>query len=283
VKTVVVTAFKADANQKSAIYKIVQKEIEKHAVQYDLPEFIAILITGKIQKEILGIAKKAFPIKLVEVRKIEVLAAKKEKKREERERKQAAVKAQPVEDIFKFQVHYSGLDEEGLDPFISFAGCLNSQLEIEITMNQCDVGSVVTDHPKWRIMGNGGYPNANYNINLYWTWDGSEISVGEALWTTLIYRYTDKLGNCSTGTNALLDFAIQFRVTAAGLLQFRVNNARTGAGNMVHAVILGRIRAVHFDAPLTNYLEIGNDPCHEEVAMPPMPDAEWLDGIWGTP
>jgi small subunit ribosomal protein S3Ae len=83
VKTIAITAYKANARQRGAIFHAVKKEIEKQAVQYDLPGFVSALITGKIQKDAAKNIKKLFPIRLLEVRKIEVLPLKKEKKKKE--------------------------------------------------------------------------------------------------------------------------------------------------------------------------------------------------------
>jgi len=83
IKSVIITAYKADANQKSAIYQAARTEMEKRAVQFDLPNIVAAFSTGKIQKEIGEVVRKIFPLKIVEVRKIELLKVKKEESKPE--------------------------------------------------------------------------------------------------------------------------------------------------------------------------------------------------------
>lgn len=97
VKTVVITAHPANEKQKSAIHNVVKSDMERIATQYDLPNFISALSAGKIQQEIIKNAKKIFPIKVIEVRKIETLPTKKEKKKRE-EATPAETEAQPVKE-----------------------------------------------------------------------------------------------------------------------------------------------------------------------------------------
>lgn len=78
IKSVTITFSKADASQKSAIYHALHKEMEKRTVNGNLPNLVLAFSTGKVQKEVSEIVRKIFPVKIIEVRKIEMLPMKKE-------------------------------------------------------------------------------------------------------------------------------------------------------------------------------------------------------------
>jgi len=97
IKTVVVTAYKADSRQKSSLHRDVHKEMEKRATQLDFPSLIIAFSTGKLQREIGEIVRKVFPIKMIEVRKVEIHKIKKGK--EKIEKKEPEPEEVPIEEI----------------------------------------------------------------------------------------------------------------------------------------------------------------------------------------
>jgi len=96
IKTVVVTAYKADSRQKSSLHRAVHKEMEKRASQLDFPSLIIAFSTGKIQKEIGEIVRKIFPLKTIEVRKVELHRIK--KGTEKIDKKEPETEEAPVEE-----------------------------------------------------------------------------------------------------------------------------------------------------------------------------------------
>jgi len=78
IKSVAITISKADRSQRSAIHRTLQKEMETRVSKAGLPNLVLAFSTGKIQKEIAEFVRKIYPVKIIEVRKIELLKEKKE-------------------------------------------------------------------------------------------------------------------------------------------------------------------------------------------------------------
>jgi small subunit ribosomal protein S3Ae len=78
-KILVITAYKANAGQKTAVYRKLKEELAKAVPAMDFNSLIVSISTNKFQKEIAKNLKIVYPIRFLEVRKLEVL---KEKKKE---------------------------------------------------------------------------------------------------------------------------------------------------------------------------------------------------------
>lgn len=70
----VVTKHRIKTSQARAIRKIAKEIVEEKAAKLDLDEFVQEAVLGKIASEVYNSAKKIYPLKKVEVRKIKVLS-----------------------------------------------------------------------------------------------------------------------------------------------------------------------------------------------------------------
>ncbi|HDQ59958.1 MAG TPA: hypothetical protein ENN30_02075 [Candidatus Woesearchaeota archaeon] len=77
IKGLASTAFKANVSKRSGLVHAFKKELEAKLGEYDLPGLVIALSTTKPQKEISRSLNKIYPVKFVEIRKIEVLKEKK--------------------------------------------------------------------------------------------------------------------------------------------------------------------------------------------------------------
>jgi small subunit ribosomal protein S3Ae len=77
IKLVAITLHKANSSQRAAVTHALAEEIEKIIPNYDIDSLVVTLSTNKLQREIQKKVNKIYPIRYVDIRKIE---AKKEKK-----------------------------------------------------------------------------------------------------------------------------------------------------------------------------------------------------------
>jgi small subunit ribosomal protein S3Ae len=80
IKIIMITASKAQSSQKSSLRNALRTEIVKTFKSSDLNNLIITLAAGKLQREILKTIKIVFPVRFLEVRKIEILNPKQVKK-----------------------------------------------------------------------------------------------------------------------------------------------------------------------------------------------------------
>ena len=95
----VITFRKANAAQKTELRRRLEKEIEKVIGSFDLDTLIIALSTSKPQREMVSRLKKVYPLKFLEINKIEFAkkkTAKKEKKT--KEKKEEVKEEKPVEE-----------------------------------------------------------------------------------------------------------------------------------------------------------------------------------------
>jgi small subunit ribosomal protein S3Ae len=71
-KWVVLTAYKANAAQRTAIRKKLEELIEKKIPEYSMEQLIVDIANKKLQKEFEKVLNKIYPIAFIDVRKIEV-------------------------------------------------------------------------------------------------------------------------------------------------------------------------------------------------------------------
>ncbi len=71
-KLVAITPSKANTSQKTLLRKRIEEELEKIVPAYELEELIVEVANGKIQNELAKKVKSIYPIRYMEVRKIEV-------------------------------------------------------------------------------------------------------------------------------------------------------------------------------------------------------------------
>ncbi len=77
IKTIGITLHRADASQKTALRKEIYKEIENVIPPFDIETLVVALSTGKIQREIQKKVSKIYPLRFLDIRKIEILKEKK--------------------------------------------------------------------------------------------------------------------------------------------------------------------------------------------------------------
>ena len=162
--------------------------------------------------------------------------------------------------ISSFCVHYSGTNTTAT--FHSLPNCKNALLEVGIDVRRCSGNGSSANHPGWTTMGvTGGFMGFGW-CNALATWSGGD-------WYNLKYLARQANGSIEgDGANAITDFHIQCRVTAAGSLDFRVENLV----GQVSVVIVAAIRIVPFGEP-PGVVEIGNCCCHD--------DPDWNEYEWG--
>jgi small subunit ribosomal protein S3Ae len=98
IKGLAVTAYKANRGQQSAIHTALKKELTKRIPEFDMPGLVNALSTSGIQREIAMGMQKIFPIKAVEVRKVEPIKAKKERKKKKEEKAEVEEEAPGIEE-----------------------------------------------------------------------------------------------------------------------------------------------------------------------------------------
>ena len=160
-----------------------------------------------------------------------------------------------------FCVHYSGTNTTG--SFHSVPECKNSLLEVGIDLRHCSGNGSSADHPGYTELAlTGGYMGFGW-CNALATWSGGD-------WYSLKYMARQANGTIEgDGTNAVMNFHIQCRVTAAGNLDFRLENL---TGGWVSAVIVAAMRILPFGDP-PGVIELGNCCCHD--------DPDWNCYEWG--
>jgi len=80
IKILIITASKAQSSQRSSLRNALRTEVVKTFKSSDLNNLIITLASGKLQREILKKIKIVFPVRFLEVRKIEILNPKQIKK-----------------------------------------------------------------------------------------------------------------------------------------------------------------------------------------------------------
>ncbi len=78
IKVVAVTLHKTKSSQRASVINDIRTEIENTVKQYDFDGLIAALSIGKLQREIQKKISKTYPLRFLEVRKVERLKEKKE-------------------------------------------------------------------------------------------------------------------------------------------------------------------------------------------------------------
>ena len=78
VKVVGITLHKANSSQKSALTKALSEEVEKVIPPFDIETLAVSLSTGKLQREMQKKISKVYPLRFLDVRKIQLLKEKKE-------------------------------------------------------------------------------------------------------------------------------------------------------------------------------------------------------------
>jgi hypothetical protein len=166
-----------------------------------------------------------------------------------------------IQKVSSFCAHYSGTNTTAT--FHSVPNCKNALLEVGIDVRRCSGNGSSADHPGYTAMGvTGGFMGFGW-CNALATWSGGD-------WRNLKYLARQSDGALEgDGTNAITNFHIQCRLTAAGSLDFRVENL---TGVLVSVMIAAAMRIVPFEEP-PGVMEIGNCCCHD--------DPDWNEYEWG--
>ncbi len=172
--------------------------------------------------------------------------------------------------VAAFCAHYAGFNE-ATAAFYSVAGCLNSLVQIGLDVRQCSDNGTDGDHPgniQTRLSGGMAFGNAIA------TWSGDE-----AEWIDLAYTAIAPDGSAiGSGVEAIADFNIQSRVTAAGDLEVRVINNLPAGPRFNACIIAGAVWVTPFGPP-PGTIEFGNGEDHEKLDVA-VGDSVWGDGVW---
>ena len=80
IKTLILTAHRANTRQRTAVRNIIQQTIEKKFNNMDKEVLINLLISDEMQRTVATIVKKIYPLRFLEIRKVEFKSKKKEAK-----------------------------------------------------------------------------------------------------------------------------------------------------------------------------------------------------------
>ena len=169
--------------------------------------------------------------------------------------------------VASFCAHYAGYNET-TEAFYSVAGCLNSLVQIGLDVRLCSDNGLAGDHP-----GNTQTRLSAFG-NAIATWSGDDSQ-----WIDLAYGAIAADGTViGNGVEAITDFNIQRRVTAAGELELRIVNDLPAGFYFNACVIAGAAWIVPFGTP-PGAIEFGNGEDHEKVDVEEG-DSVWGDGVW---
>jgi small subunit ribosomal protein S3Ae len=80
VKTTAITVYKTSLSQRAALQKAINAEMRKALIGIDMDTLILSAASSKIQRDVLKNVKSIFPVKFLEIRRIELIQAKNVKK-----------------------------------------------------------------------------------------------------------------------------------------------------------------------------------------------------------